>query len=84
MDHRPTVETNEGYYRISPAFQTATRDVEHRQARVFDLPVNILDSSKLRHETGWEPTVTFAEGIRRTVEWIKTLKPEHSGSGFSD
>lgn len=59
-------------------------EVEHRQARVFDLPVNILDSSKLRHETGWEPTVTFAEGIRRTVEWIKTLKPEHSGSGFSD
>ena len=28
-----------------------------------------LDHSKIRHELGWEPTVSFPEGVRRTVEW---------------
>ena len=46
-------------------------EVVHRPSRLFDVPVNILDSSLLRHETGWEPTVDFEEGVRRTVEWIK-------------
>jgi UDP-glucose 4-epimerase len=46
-------------------------EVVHLPARHFDLPVNILDSSRLREETGWQPTVDFEEGIRRTVEWIK-------------
>lgn len=55
-------------------------EVIHTEARVFDVPVNVLDSSRLRNATGWEPTVDFAEGIRRTVAWIKTLKPEPDDS----
>jgi dTDP-glucose 4,6-dehydratase len=30
-----------------------------------------LDSSKIRRELGWEPRVSFEEGIRRTVEWYE-------------
>ncbi len=33
-----------------------------------------LDSSKLRTELGWAPTVTFDEGMAQTVEWYKTNK----------
>jgi dTDP-glucose 4,6-dehydratase len=29
----------------------------------------LLDSSKLRSELGWAPTVEFAEGLRATVDW---------------
>ncbi|HLX33036.1 MAG TPA: dTDP-glucose 4,6-dehydratase [Gaiellaceae bacterium] len=29
----------------------------------------LLDSSKLRRELGWEPTVPFEAGLRATVEW---------------
>jgi dTDP-glucose 4,6-dehydratase len=29
----------------------------------------LLDSSKLRNELGWEPKVSFATGLARTVEW---------------
>jgi UDP-glucose 4-epimerase len=47
-------------------------DVVHLPPRRFDVPVNILDSSRLQNETGWKPAVDFAEGIRRTVEWIKS------------
>jgi len=29
----------------------------------------LLDSSKLRHELGWEPEIGFEDGLRATVEW---------------
>jgi len=28
-----------------------------------------IDSSKLQRELGWRPSVTFEEGLKRTVEW---------------
>ena len=37
--------------------------------RPFDVPVNILDSTKLTKETGWSATVSFEEGIKRTWNW---------------
>ena len=46
-------------------------EVVHLPPRSFDVPVNILDSTRLRHETGWRPTVEFEEGIRRSIEWLK-------------
>lgn len=45
--------------------------VEHRPERGFDVPMNILDSSRLRQETGWRPEIGFEEGIRRTIQWLK-------------
>lgn len=38
--------------------------------RPFDVPANVLDCSRLRNETGWQPMVAFEEGIRRTWEWF--------------
>lgn len=35
------------------------------------LPLETFDISKLQQDTGYEPKITFEEGIRRTVEWIK-------------
>jgi UDP-glucose 4-epimerase len=32
---------------------------------------SVIDSSKLRHELGWEPRVSLEEGLRRTVEYFK-------------
>jgi len=37
--------------------------------RKFDVPVNILDSTKIKKETGWEAKVDFEEGILSTWEW---------------
>jgi dTDP-glucose 4,6-dehydratase len=31
-----------------------------------------LDSSKVRRELGWEPAVSFEEGLRRTIEWYQS------------
>jgi len=38
--------------------------------RPFDVPVNILDSTKLANQTGWKPTVAFEDGIKRTWNWF--------------
>ncbi len=38
--------------------------------RTFDVPVNVLDSSKLMYETGWNIKVSFNEGIKRTWNWF--------------
>ncbi|HZO62620.1 MAG TPA: GDP-mannose 4,6-dehydratase, partial [Gaiellaceae bacterium] len=31
----------------------------------------LLDSSKLRRELGWEPTIPFEDGLAATVEWYR-------------
>lgn len=38
--------------------------------RSFDVPVNVLDSTKLFKETGWKPLISFSEGINKTWQWF--------------
>ncbi|HEY3104438.1 MAG TPA: NAD-dependent epimerase/dehydratase family protein [Pyrinomonadaceae bacterium] len=47
-------------------------DVVRQPERSYDVPVNVLDSSKLHKETGWRPLVSLEEGIARTVAAMKT------------
>ena len=46
--------------------------VVHLPERGFDVPENVLTSSRMRHETGWRAKVGLEDGINRTVSWIKT------------
>ena len=34
-----------------------------------------LDSGKLKQETGWEPSITFEQGLERTVKWYVDNQP---------
>lgn len=38
--------------------------------RGFDVLVNVLDSGKVKNETGWKVAVSFSEGIERTWTWF--------------
>ncbi|MCM3869114.1 MAG: NAD-dependent epimerase/dehydratase family protein [Pyrinomonadaceae bacterium] len=38
--------------------------------RGFDVPSNVLDSTRLTEETGWRPIIDITAGIKRTVDWI--------------
>jgi len=40
-------------------------------SRSFDVPVNVLSSAKLREQTGWQPHVTWEDGLSRTWDWIR-------------
>lgn len=44
--------------------------------RKFDVPMNVLDSSKLRAATGWTPRVSFTDGIKKTWEWFRENKTD--------
>lgn len=47
-------------------------DVVRKPDRGFDVPANVLDSSRLQQETGWQPRVTLDRGIGRTIDWLKS------------
>lgn len=47
--------------------------VEHRALPVDDPVQRQPDITLARRELGWEPSVALDEGIRRTVEWFRTL-----------
>ncbi len=34
-----------------------------------------IDATKIRNELGWAPQVTFADGMRKTIEWYLNNKP---------
>ena len=42
-----------------------------------------VDSSKIRSELGWQPQITFQDGLRRTIAWYNTNRSwlEHARSG---
>jgi UDP-glucose 4-epimerase len=38
-------------------------------ARGFDIPENVLDTSRATEELGWTASVSLEDGIRKTIEW---------------
>jgi UDP-glucose 4-epimerase len=44
--------------------------IEVLPARRFDVEANVLDSTKLHTDTGWNIRITFEEGIKRTWDWF--------------
>jgi len=53
---------------------TALLNPQRRAARellyLYERPV-LFDGTRLRHELGWSPEVGYADGIRRTVRWLR-------------
>ncbi|TKB92681.1 MAG: NAD-dependent epimerase/dehydratase family protein [Nitrospira sp.] len=48
--------------------------IETLPARRFDVEANVLDSTKLHDDTGWNIRITFREGIKRTWDWFAMNK----------
>lgn len=44
--------------------------VARRPGRALDVPVNVLDTTRLREATGWEPAWSMDEGLLRTWRWL--------------
>ena len=45
--------------------------IEYVPERVSNVKANVLDASKLQQHTGWEPQVSFDEGLLHTREWLR-------------
>ena len=52
-----------------PAGETAKRLITFVQDRPGHDKRYAIDSAKIESEFGWKPTVTFEDGLRRTVDW---------------
>ncbi|MEK7468109.1 MAG: NAD-dependent epimerase/dehydratase family protein [Planctomycetota bacterium] len=45
-------------------------EVVFKPARRFDVPVNILDTTRAARELSWRPAVAFEDGLRRTAAFL--------------
>lgn len=59
---------------LEPLAATFGRLVQIRvlPARLFDVPFNVLDCSKLEAVSGWKPSVPITEGLAQTWNWYAT------------
>ena len=46
--------------------------VTYRHARPADVPVNVLDISRIRAELGWQAEIGWAEGLLGTADWFRS------------
>lgn len=49
-------------------------DAIHEPPRAGEIQRIYLDASRAKQVLGWQPRVTFAEGLRRTVDWSRRHK----------
>lgn len=49
-------------------------EVVYKQARGYDVPVNILDNTRIKTELGWQPETNLREGIRIVYQWVRSIK----------
>ena len=45
-------------------------DLEFLPARAFDVPINMLDITRAKHELGWTPKVSLYDGLLKMKNWI--------------
>jgi UDP-glucose 4-epimerase len=57
---------------IDPTLQLGFGDIPYRPDQVMHLQADI---TKLAATTGWHPRVSLAEGLSRTIDWHRSLKP---------
>ena len=49
-------------------------NIKNLPERKYDVPVNILDNSKVLSDCGWKPEMPFEVGIRKTWDWLISTK----------
>jgi nucleoside-diphosphate-sugar epimerase len=61
---------------IDPTLPLGLGEIPYRQDQVMHLQADI---SRFQGDTRWAPTTGIDDGIRHTVDWYRTAKPEDKG-----
>ena len=68
-------------FRAMRAIVGGSVELDYMASRAGDVQDSQADISKAKRLLGYEPSVSFEEGLRRTVEWYRTAAPvAHAGS----
>jgi UDP-glucose 4-epimerase len=59
-------------YRMLAAASGVSRDAEHGPTKPGEQRRSCLDTTAARERLGWNATVTFADGVRSTVDYFRT------------
>jgi UDP-glucose 4-epimerase len=51
------------------------------EARSFDVPSSVLAIDRARRVLGWQPTMTFPEGLKRTLNWLERQQNSSNSVG---
>ncbi|MBO7411491.1 MAG: NAD-dependent epimerase, partial [Ottowia sp.] len=61
---------------VIAAIEAATNRLaikRYLDARVFDVPANVLNIEAAQKFLGWRPEVDFAQGINKFCKWIQAV-----------
>lgn len=47
--------------------------VNYKTARALDVPINVLDISKIRYELAWQSKITLRQGIKEMSHWARSI-----------
>ena len=50
-------------------------EVIHQPGRSFDVKSNVLCCRRARQELNWQPSIAMAEGLGRTLAWLRAQEP---------
>jgi UDP-glucose 4-epimerase len=50
-----------------------SRPPDHANARTVEVHASALDPARAARELGWKPDTDLADGIERTVDWLRTV-----------
>ncbi|AYO81800.1 NAD-dependent epimerase/dehydratase family protein [Methylobacterium brachiatum] len=53
----------------------------YKPSRAADVPANVLDTTLIRSELGWQPRVGLREGLTSTIDWMRAHLAETRGDG---
>lgn len=48
----------------------------------INMPLETFDMTETINDTGFRPGITFADGVRRTMKWLKRLEAKTDDTGF--
>lgn len=70
----PYIETNQASrLNVLVELRLISRPVQRicLSSRGFDVPICVLDKTRIQEAFGWKPEVGMQEGLTRTLTWIR-------------
>ncbi|MCJ2048966.1 NAD-dependent epimerase/dehydratase family protein [Methylobacterium sp. J-070] len=56
---------------LESAFGRESLSCVQKPSRAADVPANVLDTSLIRSELGWQPRIALREGLISTIAWMR-------------